>query len=118
MQEQHREQTYRGALTSANGELEQICEAIAVLRARKQQMEKAVEALNSLFGTVAPAHEDAPASYQSAPVVEISTNSSRPSHEPSHTFEPSYNYHPSGSSESGDTLSSQINRALGMVANA
>jgi hypothetical protein len=118
MQEQHREQAFRGALTSANAELEQICESIAQLRARKKQMETAVEALNSLFGTVAPTHESAPASYQSTPVVEISASTWRPSHEPSHSFEPSYNYHPAGSSEPGETLSNQINRALGMVANA
>jgi len=120
MQEQQREPAYRAAVSAATADLDQICAMIAQLRARKEQMERAVAALNQLFGST----EGAPVSQQAA-----QTSQATPAESPAiplnpawNQFEPSYSYEAQRAAEptqqpaSEGDLANQINRALGMFA--
>ena len=122
MQEQQRDPAYRAAVSAATADLDQICATIAQLRARKEQMEKALAALNGLFGSSETSSAPQPATQtpQSAPIE----TSPAPLNAAWNQFEPSYSYEPQRAAETaqqpaseGD-LANQINRALGMFATA
>lgn len=123
MQEQHREQpAYRAAINAATADLDQICATIAQLRSRKEQMEKAVAALNGLFGSAEIS--TAPQSGVQTPQAAPAGNSSAPLNPAWNNYEPSYSYDGQRAAEPGPQpalegdLTNHINRALGMFATA
>ncbi len=122
MPEQHREPAYRAAINAANSDLDQICAMIAQLRSRKEQMERAVAALNGLFGSPETVTVSQPTeqTHLSAPIESPVT----PISAAWNNYEPSYSYEAQRAAEpahqpgpEGD-LTNHINRALGMFATA
>lgn len=106
MPAEFRGSAYRAALSEANLELEQLCERLAVLRVRKEQLEGVVTALEPLMTAQAmrsaapePGVAPAPVAHQ-ASVVEMPTERKRetPREAPM------------------DPLQRQINQALGRAA--
>lgn len=92
---------YRAALSEAYLELDQICERIAALRARKERLDAVVVALQPVViaSTASAATAPAPAAHP-APVVEMHPERRREARREVAT----------------DPLQRQINQALGMAA--
>lgn len=99
MSDQNHGPAYQEALKAAYGDLEAICEQLAELKGRKENIEKATGALKALLG-LSDTDSARPAAVASRPVFEISTGT------------------PQANRETGDPLQNQIRQALGMAATA
>ncbi len=97
-------EVYRVAFDSANNELSDILVAFEELRARKERIEKVVNALKPLLG----AEEAAAAAAAMQSATEAADQATHSSEEAGN-----YQYQPSNGSGSADPFASRLNSALG-----
>ncbi|HTB96973.1 MAG TPA: hypothetical protein VK716_08175 [Terracidiphilus sp.] len=114
MSDNFHEPAYRAALDSAFAELDQISQRLTELRANKQVLETAIDALRPMFDSISqvPATQQAPIPAVQASVFEISSKSHPIASEP---VVPTYRRDPHPAPV-GSSLEDQINHALGLAA--
>lgn len=103
---------YKAALDSAFGELEAIAQRMTELRAKKQVIEAAVNALRPIVEAASETSPSHQAAAPSAPVFEITSKSHPVAPEPAasvHRQEAQPKF-------AGGSLEDQINHALGLAA--
>lgn len=128
MIEHTHEPAYRAALETAYSDLDQICKRLAELRANKEVIEKALDALRGIVDMSAPVAEIAqpmavsappptPAPVAPAPVYEF-TPRSVPVPPAADPFAPAPRREQPAAIVPGSDLESHINHALGLAAMA
>jgi|GEM_PF-4539975 len=103
---------YRAALSEAYLELDQICERIAQLRTRKEQLERASAALQSMMGAAVQQQPEQPAAEQ----VEVQAAVPAPAPAPVYEMPVHAPVAERRRESSADPLQRHIDQALGMAA--
>jgi hypothetical protein len=114
MSDNSHEPAYRAALDSAFAELDQISQRLTELRANKQVIETALDALRPIVESLGPVQtiQQPAAPVVQAPVFEITSKSHSVISEPA---APVYRREPQPI-VAGSSLEDQINHALGLAA--
>ena len=102
---------YKAALDSAFGELEQIAQRMSELRAKKQIIEVAVNALRPIVEAASEASPSHQAVVPAAPVLEITSKNHAVAPEPAAPV-----HRQEAPKFAGGSLEDQINHALGLAA--